>query len=992
MANFSTKIASTVTASALVASAMSTSLVSAASEFLPYAEALATNKVIGTQSTEAGYRLNDQITRAELAKVAANLGQYTAVSCTGTVFTDVNKNLGDLCDAIETLAAAKVVSTSSSTFRPAANVTRAEMVKMLLGAVGEKPSATSAGYADVSADLGDLAGFINRAAEMGVANKATYFRPAANSSRGEAFKIAAKAANLNVTTTTTTNTGTTNTGTVVNTGNLAVSTVGSAVAQYVPMNASSVKVGTIKVTATGGDATINTLTVTRSGLGVVNGLKASLAQNGVIVGNARSFNNTTQESVIRLNTPLVLKNGSSVEFDVLASLSDLENANSQHQFSVSAANGAAITPVTLGLINTTSYKVETVKTTELKTESVRSGLSATRIASIKVEAPGSRDVTVHAITISKNTGNDLSQAIANVKVFRNGVDTGAKATVTSDKIVITGLNTKLASGNVANYELRADTIYVGETAKFGLYVANTEDITATEDATSYTTRVDASATATATLDDPKTEKVNEEKQILTITGIKVTTTLNDSSLKTVAPGASAVNLLDGKITSSASFEVRGFELTPTIASASGTVDQDLKDIFSSLSLDIAGSNYDLLANTTKGGKYTFGNSEAFIMDAGVAANVRVRGTLKTQIPTNFSNIKFALKITSLKNLDNGNTFPPSTTVELTGNNLSIKAASLNLRAASVAAPSTKNISSNVNGVEIGRFALEAKNELVRVDSVIVTASGTILSATGALKSLADNESSFRLVDLSTGAEIEASKEFNENNNSIKFTFSPSVSVAKDTIKNIKLTVDTKNIEGRSTIQPIFSVEGLNADSGSSVTASTNTYTNAIVYTTSIVTPVVTVSPITLSTSNGTIANVRVANNDNDNNLKLETVTLKVRAAGVTGNSRENLIASGATVCIRNLGATTCADGVEGKLSNGEVTFTIPAAMTAGTEITTNSSVDFEVYLDNAPLWMSGDIVRVSVEKATYKYGTSSVTNPLEETYNNVAGAFADSKF
>ena len=149
MANFSTKLASTVSAAAIVASAMGASLVSAASEFLPYAEALAAKKVINSQNAESGYRLNDQITRAELAKVAANLGGYTAVKCTGNVYTDVTASLGDLCDAIETLAAAKVISTASNTFRPTANVTRAEMTKMILGALAVAPSSTSLNIGEV---------------------------------------------------------------------------------------------------------------------------------------------------------------------------------------------------------------------------------------------------------------------------------------------------------------------------------------------------------------------------------------------------------------------------------------------------------------------------------------------------------------------------------------------------------------------------------------------------------------------------------------------------------------------------------------------------------------------------------------------------------------------------------------------------------------------------------------------------------------------------
>ena len=126
MVNFSMKIASTVTVVTLLATTLSASVVSAASEFLPYAELLADNDVIGTQSTEAGYRLGDTVTRAELAKVAANLGGYAPTACTG-VFADVTSTLGDLCGYVEALADAGVVA-SATNFRPSASVTRAEMV------------------------------------------------------------------------------------------------------------------------------------------------------------------------------------------------------------------------------------------------------------------------------------------------------------------------------------------------------------------------------------------------------------------------------------------------------------------------------------------------------------------------------------------------------------------------------------------------------------------------------------------------------------------------------------------------------------------------------------------------------------------------------------------------------------------------------------------------------------------------------------------------
>ena len=260
MSNFFTKLTSAVSVATLVTVSTSVSLVSAASEFYDYAQVLADNGIIGSQSTEAGYRLGANITRAEMAKVVANLGAIDAVECTGTVFGDVGTGLGDLCGYIEALADAGVVSSTATLYRPSANITRAEMVKMMLGALGETGSDVDAGYMDL-AGLGDLAGYVNRASEIGCVGAADYFRPNASSSRGEAFKVAAICAGLEVGTVLPPVDGTgvvvtpIGTGTTV-AGALTVSLSGTAMAQYVPKNASSVKVGTVQLAAATSDVTV----------------------------------------------------------------------------------------------------------------------------------------------------------------------------------------------------------------------------------------------------------------------------------------------------------------------------------------------------------------------------------------------------------------------------------------------------------------------------------------------------------------------------------------------------------------------------------------------------------------------------------------------------------------------------------------------------------------------------------------------------------------
>ncbi|MFZ4461466.1 MAG: hypothetical protein ACOYN2_02785 [Patescibacteria group bacterium] len=64
---------------------------------LTYFESLAASGVISMQSTESGYRLNDQITRAEIVKIAIKLSNKSTVPCTGKIYSDVSDSIGDLC-------------------------------------------------------------------------------------------------------------------------------------------------------------------------------------------------------------------------------------------------------------------------------------------------------------------------------------------------------------------------------------------------------------------------------------------------------------------------------------------------------------------------------------------------------------------------------------------------------------------------------------------------------------------------------------------------------------------------------------------------------------------------------------------------------------------------------------------------------------------------------------------------------------------------------
>ncbi len=326
MSNLLKKVTSTASVLAIATLAMSSTLTAfAASEFATYAEDLATAGVINTQAGEAGYRLGDNITRAEMAKIAVKLADGASAECVGNVFSDVTVSLGDLCGYIEAAADAGIVSTLNAKFRPSDLVTRAEMVKMLLAAKGVAPTDVSAGFSDVPASLGDLAGYINAAVEEGLIKAGTSFRPNATATRGEAFKVAAGALAIDngvvtppVDNTGSTNTGSTNTGVVVG-GNTNVSN-GAVMVSLNPATpaASTLATGSaynkilvIDLKAGTTDATVTGIEVTRTGLlSNTNIAGVSVWVGGSRIGNvAQSLTSDGKATITFGTTPLQLKAG-----------------------------------------------------------------------------------------------------------------------------------------------------------------------------------------------------------------------------------------------------------------------------------------------------------------------------------------------------------------------------------------------------------------------------------------------------------------------------------------------------------------------------------------------------------------------------------------------------------------------------------------------------------------------------------------------------------
>lgn len=644
MASLFKKVTSTVSALAVAASAVgSTITASAASEFAAYADALAVAGYINTQATEAGYRLGDNITRAEMAKIAVKLNGAEVATATDKMFSDVTtEKLGDLAGFIETAANAGIVSKANAKFRPLDLVTRAEMVKMLMAAKGVATTETSAGFADVTSALGDLAGYINAAAAAGYINSGSSFRPNATATRGEAFKVAAGVAELSTEegeddlgdlgdlfgTGTTDSTGTTTpttptTPTEVKAGDLNIALSASAPASKSVPSAGTIPFGKFDLSAGGSDISVSTIKFVRDGLGARSDIsRVWLEKNGVRVSSRQTVGSDNVVTV-SLSPALVVKAGATEALDLVATLSG--TTGSEHRFVINAAadvgstaqNVAGTFPVATNVMKTTSYAVAGVTFDKAGSPSTyKVGDTNAELGQFKItnNATDDKSVTFKSIRLRNEGTGDLSKNIGNLAVYHNGAKVSTAAVV-DGKYVTFAVNDVVAFGRTETYYVRGDINSVettgGDTYAFSLQYS--DDLTVDETSTGFRATITGPNTVWSTY------TVNGGDIILS----KSTTA---TSSQTVAPGTNDVVLLaaDLKVAQPVTLEDLTVQLG-TGASLSGTL-ANLAADFSSLKL---------VLGTSTVATYTPASSAAssFVFEGSYTANasttLKIVGNLRT---------------------------------------------------------------------------------------------------------------------------------------------------------------------------------------------------------------------------------------------------------------------------------------------------------------------------------------------------------------------------
>lgn len=663
MASLFKKVTSTVSAFAVVATAVGSTLTaSAASEFAAYADALAAAGIINSQTTEAGYRLGDNITRAEMAKIAVKLNGAEVATATDKVFSDVTTaKLGDLASYVETAANAGIVSKANAKFRPLDLVTRAEMVKMLMAAKGVATTETSAGFSDVTSSLGDLAGYINAAAAEGYISTGTSFRPNATATRGEAFKVAAGVAGVmdngddtdlgdlfgtgsTTDTGSTTSTGTVTEPVVVAAGDLNVALAASSPASKSVPSSGTVPFGKFDLSAGGADISVSTIKLVREGLGARSDIsRVWFEKNGVRVSSRQTVGSDNVVTV-SISPALVVKAGATESLDLVATLSG--STGSEHKFTISAASDIGSTaktvagtfPVSTNLMKTTSYAVAGVTFAKAGSASTyKVGDTNTELGQFKItnDATDDKSVTFKSIRLRNEGTGDISKNIGNLAIYHNGTKVSTAVTV-DGKYVSFAVNDVVAFGRTETYYVRGDINSVettgGDTYAFSLQYS--DDLTVDETVTGFRATITGPNTVWSTY---------------TVNGgdIILSKSTSATSSQTVAPGTNDVVLLAADLKVAQPVTLQDLTVTLGTSSLSGTL-ADLAKDFSSLKLVLGASTVATYTPVSDAGKSSFVFEGSYTANASttfkIVGNLRTTAAGKYKISTigfgSFSRIEY----------------------------------------------------------------------------------------------------------------------------------------------------------------------------------------------------------------------------------------------------------------------------------------------------------------------------------------------------------------
>lgn len=536
----------------------------------------------------------------------------------------------------------------------------------------------------------------------------------------------------------------------------------------VPNNSASVKLVKFALMGGASDATLNSLTVHRVGVGATGDFSNVYLYdgNGKRLTTGRSISSATNNATFS-SLNVTIPANQTIYLYVYGDFSSPGTTGGQHAFEI--ADAASVVLTGSGTVSGTfpvrgnTFTVGTASAGRLDVElgiapaNPNVGAKGATISSFKLNA-NTNDILVEQITLYQ-AGTINNSDITNIKMYQGSTLVGTSDGVSSDGRIVIKLSPAylVADGTTQNFTVKADLAgRAGRTVR--TYVEYTTDVTATDQVYNAGAAVDIATngsydgTGGFTAGTTGCDTPGNSTCVVTQGGT-LTRAFNGPPTQNVAKGKNNVQLFEFALTAENTVEIRNLAFSINTSSSGCMVDgssgtnyfTNIKVLDSDTGLTVMGPT-EMSTPSTATGSGTLTLSDTFNLTEGQTMNLAIAADLaNTEDATDefFGNGTCAYTVTldafgstSVRIVDTGEFLDTSKIVPndaLTGNAQTVKSSNLTVSLAGT--PSSQTVVKKQSGLAVAAFVFTAGAQSdVKVTDVTLECQGALATSGNAFSS------------------------------------------------------------------------------------------------------------------------------------------------------------------------------------------------------------------------------------------------------------------
>jgi len=716
--NLFKKTVASIALVALVSGIFSTGVSAYSTAQLEAANDLAAKGIINAQADAAGYNLDQNVLRQEIAAVARGVAGLEKTTVAEGIFSDVTATAPNnwAVYSVEALANAGLIA-KNPTFRPEDKISKAEAIGMVVKA------AFGDAYAyDAAKGTSWQEQVVAFAVENGVAANFTNYDTAAT--RGFVFDSGSAALAAGETADeddllgdllggllgddedeTDTETDTDTETPVVSGDNVLTVTLSPETPDGgdLPNTAKWVAVAAYDVTAGSEDVTINSAVFKRTGLGSSDAVtQIAVFENAGRASKVKTFNSSSDDATVNFSPAVVVKAGETktlvakvntsstgnfaIELDSLNATSTIEGENILgNEFEVqstlastwSLSNDGSVTSPKLGEDQAELFKFK-----------------------FKNDSASNEDITLTEITLKENGTIDEEEELSNVALYHDGEKVAEVASLTSKYVTFDlGDGVEIKEGKTEKFLVKADVIgWASKTVDF--YLDNVLDVSATASKYGYVNAVNTDLTSGSTA--------------VTVQAGEITISATDASNTDIRKDKNDVEFGRIKITANAGKDLELQELKVQFVNTDATSPDNISTLLENVELydETNGTVYDLTAPGTAGTTEKYTETSLTIAIAnGAALDLIIRADTKDTSAVTGAKLTASIDVANdvkIVELEDDTEVDDKIPAAISFKTITGVASSVTLN--NVAMSSTKSAVIGSTGVEVLNFEVKADND------------------------------------------------------------------------------------------------------------------------------------------------------------------------------------------------------------------------------------------------------------------------------------------